>query len=322
MMSRGNRQQKLFRTDQDNAMFLAALAEVCERTGWKVHAYVLMGNHYHLLLETPEPNLVAGMQWLQSTYTKRFNVSHRESGHLFQGRYKAIPVEPGAQYFLPVATYIHLNPARMRGYNFKTSKLQDYRWSSYPAYIGTAPRPGWLTADRVLGCLGLADTSAGRRKYGAYMGTRVEEVWHGDKPWLADETWQKIRRGWMVGGAAFRQEMLARLGGALRKGKRSSFSGEDVRTHDESHADALIVAGMAKLGLQETALASMIKNSPQKYALAWLARRHSAVSTGWIKERLQMGKATNFSEFLKRIETAKRGEWGFEPFSKIKNIKS
>ena len=99
-MSRGNRQQAVFRTDMDREMFLAALGEACGRTGWKVHAYVLMGNHYHLLLETAEPNLVAGMQWLQSTYTKRFNAYHREWGHLFQGRYKAIPVEPGEGYLI------------------------------------------------------------------------------------------------------------------------------------------------------------------------------------------------------------------------------
>lgn len=76
-------------------MFLDTLGEACSRTGWQVHAYVLMGNHYHMLLEIAEANLVVGMQWLQGTYTKRFNARHREWGHLFQGRYKAIPVEPG-----------------------------------------------------------------------------------------------------------------------------------------------------------------------------------------------------------------------------------
>jgi REP element-mobilizing transposase RayT len=322
VMSRGNHGQKVFRTDQDNFVFLAALDEACRRTGWRIHAYVLMGNHYHLLLETPEANLVAGMQWLQSTYTKRYNAGHREWGHLFQGRYKAIPVEPGGPYFLTVANYIHLNPVRVRGYDFKSATLRDYLWSSYPAYIGKAPRPEWLANDRVLENLGLADTPAGRRKFGEYMDGRVDEVRHSDKPWLADENWQKIRRGWVLGSDGFRQVMLDRLGGAMEKGKRDSYSGEEVQTHDENRAEDLIVAGMGKLGLQETDMGSMIKNCPEKYALAWLARRNTAVGNEWIKGRLQMGKATNFAEFLKRIEMAVRGEWGFEPFSKIRNIKS
>ena len=322
VMSRGNRQQSVFRTDADREMFLATLGEACGRTGWKVHAYVLMGNHYHLLLETAEANLVAGMQWLQSTYTKRFNASHREWGHLFQGRYKAIPVEPGAGYFPAVAAYIHLNPVRMRGYDFEEEKLQNYRWSSYPAYIGKAQRPEWLCMERVLDNLHVADTPVGRKKYAEYMGQRVEEVRHSDKPWKADESWQKIRRGWYLGSDGFRQEMLGRLGRVLEKGKRESFSGEGVQTHDEARAEELIAAGLGKLGLADADLDQMIKNSPDKYALAWLVRRKTCVGNGWLKDRLRMGKATNFSELLKELEASKRGEWGFAPFSKIKNIKS
>ena len=132
VMNRGNRRQAIFRADGDRKCFLEALGEVCERTGWKVHAYVLMGNHYHLLLETPEPNLTAGMQWLQGTYTKRFNAAHREWGHLFQGRYKAIPVEPGGDYFLAVATYIHLNPMRMKGYDFEKPVRKTTRGAAIP----------------------------------------------------------------------------------------------------------------------------------------------------------------------------------------------
>ena len=322
VMSRGNRQQAVFRTDADREMFMSTLGEACGRTGWKVHAYVLMGNHYHLLLETAEANLVAGMQWLQSTYTQRFNASHREWGHLFQGRYKAIPVELGTGYFPTVATYIHLNPVRMTGYDYQAEKLHDFRWSSYPAYIGKVMRPEWLCVSRVLDSLGIVDTLAGRRKYAEYMGQRVEEVRHSDKPWKADESWQKIRRGWYLGGEGFRRVMLDRLGKAMGKGKRESFSGEEVQTHDESRAEELIAAGMETLGLEESDLESTIKNSPEKYALAWLVRRNTCVGNGWIKNRLRMGKATNFSELLKKLEAAKRGEWGSAPYAKVKNIKS
>ena len=175
---------------------------------------------------------------------------------------------------------------------------------------------------RGLDHLGMADTPAGRRKYAEYMGQRVEEVRYSDKPWKADESWQKIRRGWYLGSDGFRREMLDRLGEALVKGKRESFSGEEVRTHDEARAEALIAAGMKALGLSNADLGATIKNSPEKYALAWLVRRNTCVGNGWIKARLRMGKATNFSELLKKLETAKRGEWGFEAYSAVENIKS
>lgn len=92
-MCRGNRQENIFSDDRDREIFLNTLGEVVERTGWKIHAFVLMDNHYHFLLETPEPNLVDGMRWFQSTYTQRFNARHEVWGHLFQGRYKALLVD-------------------------------------------------------------------------------------------------------------------------------------------------------------------------------------------------------------------------------------
>ena len=322
VMSRGNRQQAIFRTDEDREMFLHTLGEVCGRTGWKVHAYVLMGNHYHLLLEIAEANLVVGMQWLQSTYTKRFNARHREWGHLFQGRYKAIPVEPGSDAFLAIATYIHLNPVRVRKYDFEKNSLRDFRWSSYPGYIGEVPGEDWLCVSRVLGALGLAASRGGRRRYAEYMEGRVGEVRHSQQPWKADEAWGRIRRGWYFGGDGFRTELLGRIGKSMKRGKRESYSGEEVMAHGLARAEEWIASGLKGLGLQEEDLGGMIKNSPEKYALAWLVRKNTSVRPGWIKERLQMGKATNFAERLRKLESAKPGEWGGRAFSKVQNINS
>ena len=112
VMDRGDRLETVFRDDGDRELFFKTLGQACERTGWRVHPYVLMGNHYHMLLETPEPNLSTGMQWLQSTYTIRHNVKHRLRGHLFQGRYKAIPVDgEDGTYFRTVSDYIRPHPA-------------------------------------------------------------------------------------------------------------------------------------------------------------------------------------------------------------------
>ena len=123
-MSRGNHQEAIYQDDIDRQIFMETLTEVCTRTGWRIHAYVLMGNHYHLLLETPEPNLVMGMKWLQGTYTQRFNAHHREWGHLFQGRYKALLIDNKSNDYFPiVSTYIHLNPARAKLFDLQEGRL-------------------------------------------------------------------------------------------------------------------------------------------------------------------------------------------------------
>ena len=321
VMSRGDRSEEIFRDDADRERFLAALGEVCARTGWRVHAYVLMGNHYHLLLETPEPNLVVGMQWIQGTYTKRYNVRHRLCGHVFQGRYKAIPVDLDGEYFSTVADYIHLNPVRVRGYDFRRRRLGEYRWSSFPAYAKGVRKPEWLTRDRVLGNLGLSDTPAGRRRYAGHMAGRVDAVRYSDEPWRADEAWDGIRRGWHVGSKGFRAQLLDRMNLAMGKGRRASYGGEAVHAHDETMAERWIQAGMKALRVTEDDLKAMRMNSATKYALAWLVRRHTAVRTAWIKERLRMGTATCFSAYLKKLATARSGAWGHAAYGVIENIK-
>ena len=134
VMSRGDRGLAIVRGDADRARFIETLAQACARTGWRVHAYVLMSNHYHLLLETPEANLVRGMAWLLSTYTLRYNARHRQRGHVFQGRYKAVMIEAGESGFTErVSTYIHLNPLRAGLVRWPEEGLRAYPWSSAPA---------------------------------------------------------------------------------------------------------------------------------------------------------------------------------------------
>lgn len=135
VMNRGDRQEPIFRDDRDRESFVAMLAEACRNADWQVHAYCLMGNHFHLVVGTPKGNLVAGMKWFLGTYTARFNRRHQLFGHLFSGRYKALVIDgesPG--YLRTVCEYVHLNPVRARLVRPEVP-LRWYRWSSYPVYL-------------------------------------------------------------------------------------------------------------------------------------------------------------------------------------------
>jgi putative transposase len=114
VMNRGDGGEVVFKDDEDRHGFVRALGEACEKTGWQVHAYCLMSNHFHLVLETPQANLVAGMKWLLGTYSNRYNRRHRRFGHVFAGRYKALVVVSGSGYLRTVSEYVHLNPVRAR----------------------------------------------------------------------------------------------------------------------------------------------------------------------------------------------------------------
>ena len=132
VMARGNRREDIFRDEDDRWFFLKGLGEACEMTGWRIHAWVLMSNHYHLFAETPEANLSAGMQWLQNAYTRRFNTRHRVWGRLFGDRYKAVLVEGGSGYYYEtLLDYIHLNPVRAGLVKARRGEsVLDHPWSS------------------------------------------------------------------------------------------------------------------------------------------------------------------------------------------------
>ena len=216
VMNRGNRREDIFRDDPDRERFLATLAEACGKTQWQVHAYCLMRNHFHLVIETPQANLVAGMKWLLGVYTKRFNLRHKQCGHLFAGRYKALLVDgSGDGYLRTVCDYVHLNPVRAKLAPPK-APLSRFLWSSYGEYLkAPAQRPVWLRVDRLLGEKGIPkDSPAGRREFERQMERRRREE-------LSAE-FKPLERGWCLGSEAFRAEMLAaaseRVGGGVIMG--------------------------------------------------------------------------------------------------------
>ena len=195
VMNRGDRREPIFRDEADQTRFVETLGEVCGRSGWLVHAYCLMPNHFHLVVETPQPTLVAGMKWFLGTYTGRFNRRHKVFGHLFSGRYKALIVDgSGSGYLRRVCDYAHLNPARAQLIK-PQQRLREYRWSSWPEYLKSpAKRPVWLRVDRVMGEAGIPkDSAAGRRE----LERRMESRRAVEKP----EDYRPIRRGWFFGWA-------------------------------------------------------------------------------------------------------------------------
>ncbi len=147
--SRGNAREAIFLNDEDRKLFLDILGSVKERSNWLCHAYCLMDNHYHLIVETPEGNLSKGMRQLNGVYTQRFNKQHNRVGHLFQGRYKAIVVDK-ENYLLEMSRYVVLNPVRAKA----VKKPEEWKWSSYLGTAGLEKPHQLLTSGWILGRFG------------------------------------------------------------------------------------------------------------------------------------------------------------------------
>lgn len=151
--SRGNEQKDIYKSRRDREQFLSYLESSVTRYRAIIHAYCLMTNHYHLLLETPEGNLPEILRHINGAYTNYYNSKRKRSGHLFQGRYKSILIEAD-EYLMELTRYIHLNPVRCG----IVTKPEEYRWSSYQDYIGDRPKPAWLCTETVLAHFGAGKT--------------------------------------------------------------------------------------------------------------------------------------------------------------------
>ena len=285
-MCRGDRRERIFLDDVDRQDFLKTLAEACQKTGWQVHAYCLMPNHYHLVMETPEPNLVAGMAWLQSTYTIRLNHRHQLFGHVFSGRYRAQLVEgSGNGYLRTACDYVHLNPVRAQLLK-PEERLLAYPWSSFGAYLAAPEhRPCWIRVDRVLGEHGIQqDSVAGRQQFEEYMERRRSEE-------TDPEALKALRRGWCLGGEGFRRDLLARMEGNLGE----HHSGELHRASADAKAERIVAEELKRYGWAEADLEVRRKSDPLKLELAARLRRETTLPLKAIAQRVKLGtsKAAN-----------------------------
>jgi putative transposase len=191
VMNRGRAQQFIFHDTRHYQTFLTTLGEAQQRFNCVVHAYCLMGNHYHLLIETPEANLGRIMRHINGVYTQRYNRLNHTDGPLFRGRYKAILVEQD-EYLLQLSRYIHRNPIEMK--TPLVEQLEDYPWSSYPAFIGKAKAVNWLTREYTYQLLGYPHKYTHYRNFVMLGNDPDTEKFYGKDNWavvLATDTFKQ-----------------------------------------------------------------------------------------------------------------------------------
>jgi len=282
VMSRGDQRERIFVDDEDCKLFLATLGEACAKTEWQVHAFCLMSNHFHLVVETPRANLSAGMRWFLGTYTGRYNRRHRLFGHLFSGRFKALNVDAASPgYLKTVCDYVHLNPVRAK-LIAAGKPVRSYAWSSYPEYLRKPGRRlSWLRAERLLGEWGIGrDDATGRGRFEQGMEMRAEEE-------RAKESgdWKKLRRGWCWGPKTFREELLDRIG----ESRTRAHEGPEIRESEEQKAERLIGGMLRQAGWKEGELEKRAKGDKTKARIAERLRSETTMTWEWIAKRLRMG---------------------------------
>jgi REP element-mobilizing transposase RayT len=287
-MNRGDHQERIFGDDQDRLLFLTTLAEACLKTGWQIHAFCLMSNHFHLVVETPSANLVEGMKWFLGVYTRRFNRRQHFFGHLFSGRYKALIVDgSGNGYLKTVGDYVHLNPARA-GLLRPEQSLLEYRWSSYPLYVADhTPRPDWLRVDRLLGEWRISwDVPGAGAQFAAVMEARRQGE--------LEREFKAVERGWCLGAQEFRAEMLK----YVQEQRGKWHYGQELWESAQAKAEHLITETLKDHGVSEQTLASWMKGHPVKVELAARLRAETTVTLEWIARRLGMGTRGHLAQLL------------------------
>jgi len=249
--SRGNARENIFDNDGDRKAFLEILGKVVNRFNWLCHAYCLMDNHYHLVIETPEANLSKGMRQLNGVYTQLYNRRHRTVGHLFQGRYKAILIQKES-HLLEVCRYVVLNPVRAKA----VERVEQWKWSSYGTTAGLGKSPAWLAVDWVL-------SQFGKRRYPATRHYRRFVREGIDRPSI----WQELKAQVLLGEEGFVEKLKGYVKGyeEIREIPRSQryLSRPKLKSLFEgklskSKRDALIVRAVHRYGYSQREVADFL----------------------------------------------------------------
>lgn len=288
VINRGNYRADIFKTEGAKAAFEACLFEACARSQWVLHAYVLMSNHYHLALETPEGNLVAGMQWLQATFANRFNRLRGARGHLFQGRYKGLLVEEGGP-LAQVCHYIHLNPVRAG--LVTPAALGGYRYSSYWYLVRPKQRPAFLRLGFTLREAGdLLDTRAGWKAYADFLAWQAAEG-----PAGKSKAYVSLSKGWALGSGEFKAALIQdhQVAATSRAWERSGV--QEIRELAWQKALSRALQARRKTIAD---LAGARKSATWKVALAAQLKQTTQARNAWLAEHLHMGRAEAVSSHV------------------------
>jgi putative transposase len=189
--SRGNDKKRIYRDDEDRELFLSILSAVIRKYNWLCHAYCLMDNHYHLVIETPDGNLSKGMRQLNGVYTQAYNKKRNRVGHIFQGRFKAILIDKES-HLLEVCRYVVLNPVRAHA----AKKPEQWMWSSCRGTVGIDPSHESLTTDWILGQFGVSKRSA-QKKYEEFVNSGIGKA----------DMWKDVKGQILLGNEAFIEKM-------------------------------------------------------------------------------------------------------------------
>jgi putative transposase len=299
VINRGNYRQAIFADERTRSAFESCLFEACEKAAWVLHAFVLMRNHFHLGLETPEANLVAGIHWLECTFATRFNRFRRENGHLFQGRYKAILCEDGKPLG-EVCDYIHLNPVRAGV--VAVPQLPEYRFSSYWYLHNPARRPTFMRTQTALDRAGgIADEPTGWVEYAGRLELQEEAVVR--TPGERRRQWKRLCGTWAIGSDLFKATLIREH--AIEASSRAwrTSGAEEIRI---LKCQEMLRRGLEALGRSYEDIKVARKTAPWKLALAAWMKTHTLVPNQWLAQNLQMGATSavgrNVADYRRQIQ--------------------
>lgn len=279
LTARGNVRADIFADNEDRRVFLELLGKEISQQRWRCYAYCLMDNHYHLLIETPEPNLVGGMRRLNGVYTQAFNHRHGRVGHVLQGRYKSILVDKDS-YGLELSRYIVLNPVRVG----MVRRVEDWAWSSYQATAGDVASPAWLDADWVLSQLGGRNPAATYERF-------VRQGIGGDSPW------EQIKGQIWLGNEAFLKRMER-----LADGKPLTNVPRAQRHPARPSAEAVTAQVLSAYRIEGQKALRSRKHQEAFQAWAYLLRRASNLPLQEVAKRCQVSPS-RISKIQRIIET-------------------
>lgn len=299
VLNRGNYRADLFESAGAAQAFVDCLFQTCERMGWRLHAYCLMRNHYHLAVETPRGNLVNGVHWLQSTFGNRFNRFRGEHGRAFQGRYQAILVEPGL-HLARLVDYIHLNP--VRAHLVPLDQLAQFRWSSYRYFTrNTGERPSFFDCHDWLQVVGgLAGTPQGWHAYREHLAWLMA-----DEGRQKEAAFDRMSHGWIYGGDNYQQTLLAKF---KRMTKAQDWGGGEVEEINRLEWKRLLGEALRVLVREPGAAQFEPKSAPWKIAVATWLKHRSSVSNRWLTEQLRMGSPDAVSHYVGDCQRGQRPE--------------